>query len=83
MAALVPGRRIRAQSSVSEVEAAAMTGVRRASRDGPWLELFTATAEPALRELLARDPGLSNLTVVEPSLEDAFLVLTTTKEVAA
>ena len=57
--------------------------MQRASRDGAWLELLTASAEPALRELLARDPAIANLTVVEPSLEDAFLALTTTKETAA
>jgi len=82
--AMVPGRRIRAQSSVSTVEAEAFPGVQRASRDGAWLELLTGTAEPALRELMARDPSITNLTVVEPSLEEAFLTLTNlTKEAAA
>ena len=82
--ALVPGRRIRAQSSVGAAEAQAFPGVQRASRDGAWLELLTTRAEPTLRELLARDPSIANLTVVEPSLEDAFLALTTsTKEAAA
>jgi ABC-2 type transport system ATP-binding protein len=82
--ALVPGRRIRAQSSVSAAEAEAFPGVQRATRDGAWLELLTNIAEPALRELMARDPSIANLSIVEPSLEEAFLALTTsTKEAAA
>lgn len=80
--AQVSGRRVRAQTSVSVGEAQAYPGVQRASRDGAWLELLTATAEPALRELMTRDPALTNLTVTEPSLEEAFLALTT-QEVAA
>jgi ABC-2 type transport system ATP-binding protein len=81
--ALVPGRRIRVQSSVSLDVAAAFPGVQRATRDGLWLELLTGSAEPALRALLARDPGIANLTVVEPSLEEAFLALTTSSKEAA
>jgi len=82
--AQVPGRRIRAQSSVSAADAEALPGVQRASRDGVWLEMLTGTAEPALRALMARDPAIANLTVVEPSLEEAFLALTTpTQEAAA
>jgi ABC-2 type transport system ATP-binding protein len=81
--ALIPGGRIRAQSSVSAAEAGALPGVQRASRDGEWLELLTARPEPVLRELMARDPAIANLTVVEPSLEDAFVALTITKETAA
>ena len=51
--------------------------VQRATRDGTWIELLVGAAEPALRALLAADPTLTNLTVVEPSLEEAFLALTT------
>ena len=81
--ALVPGRRIRAESSVSALDAGGFPGVQRASREGRWLELLTVNAEPALRELFARDPDLTSLTVTEPSLEDAFLALTATKDAAA
>jgi ABC-2 type transport system ATP-binding protein len=81
--ALIPGRRIRAQSSVNAAEAEGFPGVQHASRDGAWLELLTARPEPALRVLMERDPAIANLTVVEPSLEDAFLALTDTKEAAA
>ncbi len=81
--AWVPGRRIRVRSTMSVTEAGALPGVQRASRDGAWLELLTATAEPALRELMARDPALADLTVLEASLEEAFLALTTTPKEAA
>ncbi len=81
--ALVPGRRIRVQTSTTAAEAAAFPGVQRATSDGAWLELLTGSAEPALRELMARDPAIANLTVVEPSLEEAFLALTTSPKEAA
>ena len=81
--ARVPGRRIRAQTSVSAAEAEPLPGVQRASREGAWLELL-ATAPSRRSASSWRATWLSaNLTVVEPSLEDAFLALTTTKEAAA
>lgn len=80
--ARVPGRRVRAQTSVSLAVASRWPGVARASREGPWLELLAASAEPALRALLDLDPEASEVTVTEPSLEEAFLALTTDMEVA-
>jgi len=74
---LVPGRRIRAESSVAVTDAERFPGVQRATRDGTWIELLVGAAEPALRALLVADPTLVNLTVVEPSLEEAFVALTT------
>ncbi len=74
---LVPGRRIRAESSVSVAEAERWSGVQRVTRDGTWIELLVGAAEPALRALLAADPSLTSITVVEPSLEEAFVALTT------
>jgi ABC-2 type transport system ATP-binding protein len=74
---LVPGRRIRAESSVSVAEAARFPGVQRVTRDGTWIELLVGAAEPPLRALLAADPTVANITVVEPSLEEAFMALTT------
>ena len=81
--ALVPGRRIRAQCAVGVEEARRWPGVQRASREGPWLELLVVAAEPVLRVLLAQDPSVAQLTVVEPSLEEAFISLTSKKEAAA
>lgn len=78
----VPGRRVRAQTSVSLDVASQWPGVVRASREGPWLELLTGSAEPALRALLAFDPLTTEVTVTEPSLEEAFLTLTRHMETA-
>ncbi|MCL3861114.1 ABC transporter ATP-binding protein [Actinotalea sp. K2] len=80
--AQVPGRRVRAQTSVSVAVANRWPGVARASREGPWLELLTGSAEPALRALLDLDPHATGVTVAEPSLEEAFLALTTDMEAA-
>ncbi len=81
--ARVPGRRIRAQASVSVAQAQLWPGVVQASREGPWLELLVGSAEPALRALLDQDPSASEVTVTEPSLEEAFLTLTSDTEAAA
>jgi len=78
--ARVPGRRVRAQTSVSVAEASEWPGVVRASREGPWLELLAGSAEPVLRALLDLDPSASEVTVTEPSLEEAFLALTSDME---
>src|SRR5262245_48306839 len=74
---LVLGRRIRAESSVAVATAEQFPGVQRVTRDHTWIELLVGVAEPPLRALLAADPSLTNLTVVEPSLEEAFVALTT------
>ena len=81
--ARVPGRRVRAQTSVSLAEASQWPGVARATREGPWLELLVGSAEPALRALLDLDPSAADVTVTEPSLEEAFLTLTSDTEAAA
>ncbi len=74
--ARVPGRRVRAHTSVSLAVASQWPSVLRASREGPWLELLVGSAEPVLRALLDLDPSTTALTVIEPSLEEAFLALT-------
>ena len=76
----VPGRRVRARSAVGLAVASRWPGVTRASREGPWLELFTGSAEPVLRALLDLDPSATEVTVTEPSLEEAFLALTSEVE---
>ena len=70
----------RSQASVSVAEASEWPGVVRASREGPWLELLAGSAEPVLRALLDLDPSASEVTVTEPSLEEAFLALTSDME---
>lgn len=81
--ARVPGRRVRAQTSLSVAQAQLWPGVARASREGLWLELLVGSAEPALRALLDLDPSASGVTVTEPSLEEALLTLTSDTEAAA
>ncbi len=88
--ARVGGRVIRCRTRVPVEEVAFLPGVREARRRGEDLEILTATAEPVVRELLARDSGLSGLEVRGAGLEDAFLSLTgspenvlASKEVAA
>lgn len=81
--ALVPGRRVRAQTSVGAAVASQWPGVVSATREGPWLELLAGSAEPALRALLDLDPSAAEVTVTEPSLEEAFLTLTSHTEAAA
>ena len=80
---LVPGRRIRAHTMVTADRARDWPGVTTASQDGGWLELLAVEAEPVVRELLAADPTLAQLTVTEPSLDDAFLTLTHSLQEAA
>ena len=76
----VPGRRVRARSGVSLAVASQLPGVTRVSREGQWLEVFTASAEPVLRALLDLDRSVTEVTVTEPSLEEAFLALTSDVE---
>lgn len=81
--ARVPGRRVRARTSVGRAEASRWPGVTRAAREGPWLDLLVGAAEPALRALLDLDPGAADVTVTESSLEEAFLTLTSDLEAAS
>ena len=88
--ARVGGRVIRCRTRIQAEEVACFPGVREARRRGEDLEILTPAAETVVRELLARDAGLSGLEVRGAGLEDAFLSLTgspetipTSKEVAA
>jgi ABC-2 type transport system ATP-binding protein len=69
-------RRVRCRTAVPVEQVAALPGVVRAERHGGDLEVLAAAAEPVVRELLARDPGLSHLEVRGAGLEEAFLALT-------
>jgi ABC-2 type transport system ATP-binding protein len=75
---LVPGRRVRARTCTTVEAAGRWPGVQHADRQGAWLELLVTDAEAVVRRLLDDDPGLTGLTVTEPSLEEAFLALTAT-----
>jgi ABC-2 type transport system ATP-binding protein len=70
------GRRIRCVSSLDIETVRALPGVIEVRRDRDELEIRAASAEPILRELLMRDPGLSGVEVSSAGLEEAFLALT-------
>jgi len=70
------GRRIRCVSSLDIETVRALPGVIEVRRDRDALEIRAVSAEPMLRELLMRDPGLSGIEVTSAGLEEAFLALT-------
>jgi len=70
------GRRIRCVSFLNIETVRTLPGVIEVRRDRDALEIRTVLAEPVLRELLTRDPGLSGIEVTSAGLEEAFLALT-------
>jgi ABC-2 type transport system ATP-binding protein len=70
------GRRIRCVSSLDIETVRSLPGVNDVRRDRDALEIRAASAEPILRELLARDTELSGVEVRSAGLEEAFLALT-------
>lgn len=70
------GKRIRCITSLSMETLSQIPGVTEVKQDREAVELHTGVAEPVLRELLARDMGLSGLEVSAAGLEEAFLALT-------
>jgi ABC-2 type transport system ATP-binding protein len=74
------GRKIRCRTSLALETLSALPGVRNAQRDRDVVEVFAHDAERVLREMLARDPGLSGLEVRGAGLEEAFLSLTASDE---
>jgi len=69
-------RRVRCRTRLVDDTLRALPGVRELSRDGAAVELLASDAEPLVRELLARDPSLTDLEVRSAGLEEAFLALT-------
>ena len=70
------GKRIRCITSLSVNTLRQIPGVTEAKEDREAVELHAIEAEPIVRELLARDAGLSGLEVSSAGLEEAFLALT-------
>jgi len=70
------GKRIRCITSLSIETLRRISGVTEVKQDREAVELHTGVAEPVVRELLARDAGLSGLEVTAAGLEEAFLALT-------
>jgi len=70
------GRRVRAITRLAAAELELLPGVVHVRRAGTFTELLTTEAETTMRELLQRDPALTDLEVTGASLEEAFLALT-------
>ncbi len=69
-------RKVRCVTRVAVADVLCWPGVASASRDRGVLEILATDADSVVRELLARDPGLSGLEVLNAGLEEAFLALT-------
>lgn len=67
----VSGVAIRCRTRLSDAELSALARVTGVSRDGGKVTLLTTSAPATLRELLARDETVDDLTVAGASLEDA------------
>lgn len=70
-------RKIRCHTSLSSTQIWAIPGVIAVDLIGTRVSISAGNAEAVVRTLLATDQGLSDLEVVSPGLEDAFLALTT------
>ncbi len=73
---LTAGRKIRCVSTLSTAQIWALPGVIDVEQTGSRLCVTAGNAESVLRKMLAYDANLSELEVVAPALEDAFLALT-------
>ena len=67
---------IRCVTTLDDPALATIPGVSQLRRDRETVVLTVRTAETAARELLARDPSLSDLEITRATLEDAFVALT-------
>ncbi len=78
----VGGSVIRCRTALDQTALAALPGVRRARLSGRYGELAASDAVGALKALFAADPDITDLTVRQPTLEEAFEALTTDLEEA-
>ena len=70
------GRKIRCCTSLSTAQLWALPGVIDVEQTGSRMCVTAGNAEAVVRKMLAYDAHLSELEVVAPGLEDAFLALT-------
>src|SRR5580700_6742012 len=70
------GKRIRCITSLGLATLRRLPGVREVHEDRDAVEIHAAEAEAIVRELLARDAGLTGLEISSAGLEEAFLALT-------
>ncbi len=77
----VGGSLIRCRTRLDDAALAALPAVRRARLSGRYAQIAAADAVAALKALFQADPDVTDLTVRQPTLEEAFDTLTTdTKE---
>ena len=69
-------RQIRCISNLAEEQVRAWPQVHSAQREGEWLRIVAAQAEPVLRSLLAADSGLRELEVQRAGLAEALQTIT-------
>ncbi|XBQ17048.1 MAG: ABC transporter ATP-binding protein [Oceanicaulis sp.] len=72
----VGGALIRCRTRLDEPALAALPAVRRARASGRYAELASADAVRTLKALFAEDPEVADLSVRQPTLEEAFDTLT-------
>lgn len=70
------GKRVRCITTLSAATLRQIVSVTDVKQDREAVEIYAIAAEPVVRELLARDPGLAGLEVTSAGLEEAFLALT-------
>jgi ABC-2 type transport system ATP-binding protein len=70
------GKKIRCITNLNIATLLQIPGVTDVKEDREALEISAHKAEAVVRELLARDPGLSGLEITSAGLEEAFLALT-------
>lgn len=75
-------RVIRCKTALSKNHLIQLDGVTEVRMAGRFWEIHTECPEGTLRNLLHKDADVSDLTVTESRLEDAFMQLTTTSEAA-
>jgi ABC-2 type transport system ATP-binding protein len=70
------GKRIRCVTTLSLSGLRQLRGVTEVREDREAVEILASEAESIVREILARDPGVSGLEITSAGLEEAFLALT-------
>ena len=76
----VGGSLIRCATHLDQAQLGALPAVRRARRAGRYGEMVSANAVATLKALFAADPELDDLSVRQPTLEEAFDALTRNTE---
>ena len=75
-------KKIRCQTRLRLEEIRTITDVTSVTQQDSHVEISATQAETVVRELFARDPGLTGLEIANSSLEEAFLKIIATSEEA-